>query len=270
MNENAKSGATFALIYDFDKTLCTKNMQEYTFIPNVGMDPDEFWKVTGEISAANGMDPILSYMYVMLDRAKAVHAGIRRSDFTGAGRGLDLFPGVEEWFSRINAYGRELGFNVEHYIISSGLREIIDGSPICSNFREIFACEYYYDENGVAVWPRNVVNYTTKTQFLFRINKGALDMSDNTAINKYVPEDERPVPFRYMMYFGDGESDIPCMRLVKSGGGSSVAVYSESSKTADQLLSDGRVNFTAPADYREGTRLDEIVKAVLRKASFEL
>ena len=158
-----------ALMYDFDKTLCTKDMQEYTFIPNVGMDPNDFWKESGQLSKTKKMDAILGYMHVMLEKAHAAKVSIRREEFVKMGQDLQFFPGVEGWFERINSIGKDLGLNVEHYIISSGLHEIIEGSNIYKEFKEVFACEYLYDENDVACWPKNAVNYTTKTQFLFRI-----------------------------------------------------------------------------------------------------
>ena len=182
------------------------------------------------------------------------------------GRDLEFFPGVTEWFDRIRRFGDELGVTVEHYIISSGLREIIEGSEIADAFREVFACEFLYDENEVACWPKNAVNYTTKTQFLFRINKGVLDISNDVDLNTYTPEDERRVPFRNMIYIGDGLTDVPCMKLVKVNGGYSIAVYGdETLPKVRPLLADNRVNFIEPADYREGSELDSTVKNILRK-----
>ena len=215
---------TVAIMYDFDKTLCTKDMQEYTFIPKIGMTAEAFWAEAKALATERKMDGVLTYMYLMLDKSSAAHKSIRRSDFVELGKDLEFFPGVTEWFSRIRRFGDELGVNVEHYIISSGLREIIEGSDIYDAFREVFACEFLYDENEVACWPKNAVNYTTKTQFLFRINKGVLDISDDATLNTYTPEDERPVPFRNMIYIGDGLTDVPCMKLVKINGGYSIAV----------------------------------------------
>ena len=255
-----------AIMYDFDKTLCTKDMQEYTFIPKVGMTADAFWAEAAALSSERKMDGVLTYMYLMLEKAHAARKGIRRSDFVQLGRDLEFFPGVTDWFERIRRFGDEIGVTVEHYIISSGLREIIEGSEIYKAFREVFACEFLYDENEVACWPKNAVNYTTKTQFLFRINKGVLDISDDTTLNTYTPEDERRVPFRNMIYIGDGLTDVPCMKLVKLGGGYSIAVYRDEMRDKVRpLLKDNRVNFIEPADYREGSTLDCTVKTVLRK-----
>jgi hypothetical protein len=261
---------TIALLYDFDKTLCTKDMQEYTFIPGVGMSPEQFWSEANKLSASRKMDKILAYMYLMLETAHVAKRRIHRADFVQHGKDLEFFPGVADWFGRMNRIGEAEGARVEHYIISSGLREIIEGSSIFPCFREVFACEFLYDENDVACWAKNCVNYTTKTQFLFRINKGALDLSDDDTLNKYTPEDERAIPFRNMVYIGDGYTDVPCMKLVKSGGGYSVAVYTRGkSENAGSLLRDGRVDFVAPADYTDGGELDATVRDIIRKIAVE-
>ena len=257
---------TAAILYDFDKTLCTKDMQEYTFIPNVGMEAPAFWAEAGKLASEKKMDSILAYLYVMLDRARSAHRSITREDFVALGKDLKFYPGVRDWFGKIDRLGEELGLQVEHYIISSGLREIIEGSSIFDRFREVFACEFFYDENGVAVWPKNVVNYTTKTQFLFRVNKGILDLSNDVDLNRYTPEDERPVPFRNMIYIGDGLTDVPCMKLVKVNGGCSIAVHPRGGQAkVEDLIRDGRVDYIQPADYTEGRALYNTVSDVLAK-----
>lgn len=175
-----------ALMYDFDKTLCTKDMQEYNFIPKIGMTSDTFWTESNSLASAKKMDQILAYMYLMLKKSEATSNSILRKDFVDAGKTVEFFPGVLEWFDRINAWGEAHGVTIEHYIISSGLKEIIEGTPIKRKFKEIYASEFLYDENGIAVWPKLAVNYTAKTQFLFRINKGVLDISQNNKLNEYV------------------------------------------------------------------------------------
>lgn len=255
-----------ALIYDFDKTLCTKDMQEYSFIPKVNMDAKDFWKESNALAEEKKMDRVLAYMYLMLERAQATRQRIWREDFVALGKDLEFFPGVEEWFSRIQQFGNEMELDVEHYIISSGLREIIEGSSIFKYFREVFACEFLYNQNHVACWPKNAINYTTKTQFLFRINKGVLDISNDIDLNKYTPEDERRVPFRNMIYIGDGMTDVPCMKLVKVNGGCSIAVYQQGERqNVEELLKHKRVDFLASADYSENSELDKIVKDVICK-----
>lgn len=255
-----------ALMYDFDKTLCTTDMQAYTFIPNLGMSANEFWAKASDLAEKHKMDRILAYMYLMLDEAHIHRKPIRRSDFVALGKDLELYHGVAEWFSRINRFGKEQGVTIKHYIISSGLREIIEGSSIYKEFDDVFAGEFLYDENGVACWPKNVVNYTTKTQFLFRINKGVLDISNDDDLNRFTPEEDRPVPFRNMIYIGDGLTDVPCMKLVKVNGGCSIAVYQKGKQAkVKDLILDQRVNFIEPADYSEGSQLDQITKDIIVK-----
>jgi len=260
-----KSKPVLAIMYDFDKTLCTKDMQEYSFIPDIRMKPQDFWKECNDLKS-KGMDGILAYMYLMLEKAHSARKSICREQFVKLGKDLKFYRGVEKWFQRINRIGEELGVKIENYIISSGLREIIEGSSIYKHFREVFACEFFYEENGVACWPKNAVNYTTKTQFLFRINKGLLDISDDIQLNKYTPEDERPVPFRNMIYIGDGLTDVPCMKLVKANGGYSIAVYQAGKKSkVEDLLKDGRVDYLVKADYSENSELDVIVRDIVCK-----
>ena len=255
-----------AMMYDFDKTLCTKDMQEYTFIPQVGMKSEDFWNETGDLAQKENMDRILTYLYYMLKKARQMDVPIHRHTFVEAGKAIELFPGVESFFQRMNAYGESLGISIEHYIISSGLKEIIEGSSIKDEFKRIYACEFHYDVNGIADWPGLVVNYTTKTQFLFRINKGVLDLYDDAPLNEYTPDRDRRIPFRNMIYFGDGLTDVPCMKLVKVNGGQSIAVYTDSSQAnARKLLQDGRVDFMLPANYEEGSELDTTVKLILDK-----
>ena len=261
-----KKKPVVAIMYDFDKTLCTKDMQEYTFIPNLGMTATDFWAESGKLSKGKKLDGILAYMYLMIDKARSAHIKIQREEFVKLGVDLELYPGVESWFERINRIGEDLGIKVEHYIISSGLREIIEGSSIYKHFREVFACEFLYDENNVACWPKNAVNYTTKTQFLFRINKGILDISKDEELNKYTPEDDRPVPFRNMIYIGDGLTDVPCMKLVKANGGYSIAVYTKGKRNkVESLIAHERVDFISLADYSEGSDLDITVRDILCK-----
>lgn len=261
-----KNKSIVAIMYDFDKTLCTKDMQEYTFIPNVGLKPKDFWTESNQLAKEKKMDAILAYMHLMIEKAHAAKVSIRRDEFVKMGQDLKFFPGVVDWFKRINKIGDELGLTVEHYIISSGLHEIIEGSSIYKEFKDVFACEYLYNENDVACWPKNAVNYTTKTQFLFRINKGVLDISNDNDLNTYTPEDDRPVPFRNMIYIGDGLTDVPCMKLVKINGGYSIAVYQRGKKwKVEDLITNNRVNFIEPADYSENSDLDNTVKLILSK-----
>ena len=262
--------AVVAIMYDFDKTLCTKNMQEYSFIPNVGLSEKEFWEGANDLSKKLQMDGVLAYMWKMIVESKRNSRSIHRKDFVELGKALEFYDGVTEWFDRINSYGKECNVQVEHYIISSGLKEIIEGSSIYKKFKEVYACEFMYDENDIACWPKNVVNYTTKTQFLFRINKGVSDLSDDKTLNDYIPEDERRVPFRNMIYIADGITDVPCMKLVKVNGGYSIAVYQKAKKDqANELLMNKRVNYISPANYKEGTELDRLIKQLIIEISLK-
>lgn len=254
----------FAIIYDFDGTLASGNLQENSFIPNIGMDAKDFWREVNEMAKLHQADPILIYMYLMLEKARS-RVPVRLDDFKRHGSGIDFFPGVEEWFDRLSSHGKDMGVKLDHYIVSSGNAEIIEGTSIGKNFKAIYASRFMFDENGVARWPAQAINFTTKTQFLFRINKGARDLSDSSKINSFVEKEKRPMRFENMVYIGDGETDVPCFRLVKDQGGLSVAVY-ESRKNgaqtrAKKFLAEDRVHSIAPADYSEGKDLDTIVKA---------
>ena len=255
-----------AFRYDFDKTLCTTDMEDYAFIPSLGYTPAEFWGRANAFGWENRMDGLLAYMYTMIQECAAQNIKLDRAFLNHCGESIQLFPGVREWFARINAFGESLGVQVEHYVISSGLREIIEGSGIAQEFREIYACEFYYNENGDACWPKLDVNFTNKTQFVYRINKGILDVSRDKELNDSMPDDSKRVPFTNMIYMGDGLSDVPCMKMMRAYGGQAIAVYQASNRQGvEKLLADGRVDFIFPADYREGMELDRTVRDILRK-----
>ena len=255
-----------AFLYDFDKTLCTTDMQNYAFIPSLGMTPAEFWELATGFGRRNRIDGILAYMYTMIQESKRKNILFTRQDLVEKGKSIVLFPGVQDWFRRINEFGAAQGVQVEHYIISSGLREIIEGSTIRDVFKEIYASEFYYDENGVPVWPKLAVNFTAKTQFVYRINKGVLDVSDDKTLNDSMPDDSKRVPFHNMIYVGDGLSDVPCMKMMRAYGGQAIAVYQESNRMGvEDLMAKGRVDFIFKADYSEGTALDLTVKNIIRK-----
>ena len=255
-----------AFLYDFDNTLCTTDMEDYAFIPSLGYTPAEFWGRANAFGWENRMDGLLAYMYTMIQECAAQNIKLDRAFLNHCGESIQLFPGVREWFARINAFGESLGVQVEHYVISSGLREIIEGSGIAQEFREIYACEFYYNENGDACWPKLDVNFTNKTQFVYRINKGILDVSRDKELNDSMPDDSKRVPFTNMIYMGDGLSDVPCMKMMRAYGGQAIAVYQASNRQGvEKLLADGRVDFIFPADYREGMELDRTVRDILRK-----
>lgn len=260
----ASKKTIIALMYDFDKTLCTKDMQEYTFIPKLHMKAKRFWAKSKARARDEQMDYVAAYMYTMLTEANAAEEPIRRQDFVAAGKEVEFFPGVADWFTRINAFGKAQGVTIEHYIISSGLKEIIEGTAICRAFKKIYASEFHYNPSGVADWPKLLVNFTEKTQFLFRINKGVLDVSENDALNKFQADYERRIPFSNMIYLGDGFTDVPCMKLTKVNGGKSIAVYpNRRTDQVKELLKDCRVDFIAKADYSAGSELEDIIKEII-------
>ena len=259
-----------AICYDFDKTLSPDDMQAQGFIQSVGYDVADFWTDSNGLATNNAMDQNLAYMYMM----KAKSAGkvlFTKQQLTEYGAKVQLFPGVDGWFERIRAYGKKKGVIVEHYIISSGLKEMIEGTSVAQAgaFECIYASSFYYDDNNVAVWPAQVVNFTNKTQFLFRIEKGVLDINDAAVNESFSPEDVR-VPFRNMVYIGDSDTDIPCMKLVNTYGGHSIGVYNGDTNDKTKvykMMRDGRIKYFAPADYSEGTELDALVKAIIDRTA---
>ena len=264
---------TVALIYDFDGTLSPGNMQEFGFIQAIGKTPEEFWKLSNCNPEGQEVNSILSYMKLMIEEAEKAGIALTRESFVSFGRNIQLHKGVQEWFSIINQYGREHGVKVEHYINSSGQTELIEGTPIAKEFKKIFACSFWYDESGKAVWPAVAVDYTGKTQFIFKIAKGIMDISDNKKVNESQREDEKPVPYSNMIYLGDGVTDIPCMKIVKMFGGNCIAVYQDSNnkqkETAHKLLKQDRVNFICRADYSVGSEIYKVVTTIINKVKAE-
>lgn len=255
-----------AIMYDFDKTLSTRDMQDFALIPSLGMESGDFWQAANDFGREQKMDGILAYMYTSIREARRHQKPLRRENLLAHGKSVEFFDGVLTWFDRINAYGQAHGAEIEHYIISSGMKEIIEGTPIADKFKEIFACEYYYDENGDAVWPKTAVNYTNKTQFVYRINKGVLDVSNDVDLNRSMPDDSKRVPFTNMIYIGDGLSDVPCMKMMQAYGGTSIAVYPQGQRNkVEELLINDRVNFIFPADYSEESELSKAMQSIIDK-----
>lgn len=257
-----------AICYDFDKTLSPDDMQAQGYIQSVGYDVERFWRESNGLAEENDMDRNLAYMYMMVREAEGNFI-LNRKALEEYGSKVKLFPGVEGWFGRINDYGRKHNVAVEHYIISSGLKEMIEGTQIARQgvFEKIYASSFYFNDRGVAKWPAQVVNYTNKTQFLFRIEKGVLDIND-PGVNDYFPPEELRIPFRNMVYIGDSDTDIPCMKLVNSYGGHSIGVYNPQSgdkKKVFKMLQDNRIRYYAPADYSEGSELEGLLQAIIDK-----
>ena len=255
---------TIGILYDFDKTLCTTDMQEYSFIKNLGMTSNEFWGSAADITEKHEVEKILAYMFVMIKKCKEKGIPLTEEYLNKCGENVVLFKGVETWFDRINEYGESLGVKIEHYIISSGTYEIIQGTPIAKYFKRIYACKYMYDENGEALWPALAINYTLKTQYIYRISKGILDVTDDYNLNRLQDESLRRIAYRNMIYIGDGMTDIPCMKMLKSKGGKLIALYqSGRAETVKPLVEDERINYVCVADYSPNSSLEKIVKLMI-------
>ena len=258
-----------ALIYDFDGTLSPGNMQEFGFIQAIGQTPEDFWSKSDGIAKGQDASNILAYMKLMFDEARKSGIKLTREDFHRYGADIKLFEGVREWFRNVNEYGRRHGVIIEHYINSSGLKEIIEGSPIAREFKHIFAGSFIYDEKGEAEWPGIAVDYTAKTQFLFKIQKGIFSSRDAKKVNESMADENKRIPFPHMIYFGDGETDVPSMKIVNMFGGNAIAVFNPEDPrkrgVARKLLRQGRVNFITPASYTRESRTFRVVCAIIDK-----
>jgi hypothetical protein len=270
-----KTPVKIAIAYDFDGTLAPGNMQEHSFIPKLGINKTEFWKASNARAREHDMDDILAYMQLMLQKADEKHIPVTRKAFLDHGKNIRFFKGVESFFDRINLYAIGRGALIEHHIISSGIREIIKGTSIAKNFKNIFASGFVFDANDVAIWPALAINYTNKTQYLFRINKGIDNSYDNSLINKYVEHEKRPIPFPRMIYLGDGETDVPAMKMIKQEGGTAIAVFDlnkrkrkdkpSAKQICEELILQNRADYIAPADYSENSKLYKILTALINK-----
>ena len=256
-----------AICYDFDKTLTPDDMQAQGYIQSVNYDVAKFWKESNDLAKRNNMDKNLAYMLKMKEEAEG-RLIVSREKLQEYGAKIKLFPGVDSWFERTRRLGKEADIKVEHYIISSGLKEMIEGTSLAKQnaFDQIYASSFHYNEKGVAIWPAQVVNYTNKTQFLFRIEKGFLDINDDR-VNDFVPPEEMRVPFRNMVYIGDSDTDIPCMKLVNSSGGFSIGVFNPETGVKDkvfQMARENRISYFCPADYSEGKELDKLISDIIQ------
>lgn len=249
-----------AILYDFDKTLSTKDMQNFDFISNLNMKESEFWGETGKLTEENIADKILAYMYMMVKKCKENNIKLTHEYLKECGKSVELLPGVKDWFVRINQFAYNMGIELEHYIVSSGISEIIEGTDIFKYFKAVFGCSYIY-EDGIAVWPKTAINYTQKTQYIFRIAKGTLDIRDDNAVNEKVTD--LTIKYQNMIYIGDGITDVPSMTIIKKEGGHSIAVYKDKKDIAKKLINDNRVDVVCEANYNEGSILDETVKLMI-------
>ena len=249
---------TIALVYDFDGTLSPRPMQEYTFLPKIGENAEQFWAESNRLAREQGADPLITYMHLMYKKAKEKGIRIDREDLVAQGRDVELFPGVEEWFGAISQYialkAESQGVALRHYLVSSGLTEIVEGTSIYRHFHNVFASEYWFEAYDLP-YPKRVITDTGKTQYLFRINKGIENLGES--INEHMPEADRPIPFANMIYFGDGDTDVPSFAVVRKNGGHAVAVHPPGKSKAKcvGLYQAGRCDFFAGADYRPGSEL---------------
>lgn len=251
-----------ALIYDFDKTLSPKDMQEFHYIKSLGYDnPGDFWAECDNFAKENNCDSILSYMNLMARKDE----NLTKKQLINEGKYVKLYKGVDTWFKRINAYGKKHHVEVEHYVISSGLTDIIKGTKIAKEFKKIYACTYVYDKDGKVLWPARVVNYTMKTQYLFRINKGVLAETNDEDLNNSTPDSSKYIQLENMIYFGDGSTDVPSMKVVQQNGGTTIAVFGDDSKKnkAEKLYTDKRASFAVKADYSKGSKIEKIVQGII-------
>lgn len=256
-----------AIMYDFDKTLSTTDMQNYGFIPALGMTPEQFWGATGEFSNKTGVERILSYMYMMIAKSREKGIKLTREFLRDCGKTIKYHPGVTTWFQRINDYGASKNVKVEHYLVSSGTKEILEGCSIYDCFTKVYGCEFYY-ENGVPVWPKLAINYTQKTQFFFRIAKGATNIKDDDTVNEKVAGHALRIPYTNIVYIGDGMTDVACMTLVNKNRGYSIGVYTESNKeSVAQIRKDQRCRFVCKADYSQNSDMEKVLKLIIDDVS---
>jgi hypothetical protein len=267
MGKNNKN--IIAIIYDFDGTLSPQPMQEYTIFPKLDIKPKKFWEEVARTNKGIKGEEIITYMMLMLEKANQQKLRITKKDLGQMAKQIKFFKGVTTYFERINKFVAKESkgkVKIRHYIISCGLKEILDKINIKKHFHNIFACEYHYDQYGAPTYPKLVVTATVKTQFLFRINKGREELTEN--INEFMDEADRPIPFSNMIYIGDGLTDVPCMTVTTKNGGYAVAVSTpgkrQNLKTCKELFKASRVDFIAEANYTNNSKLDKYLKMTMK------
>ena len=265
-----------AIIWDFDKTLVQGYMQAPIF-KHYKLDGKKFWeevhalpqKFLQEQNVKVNRDTIYLNHFINYSAPGKPLFGLNNAQLREFGKELEFFPGVLEWFSNINKFGKEQGVIVEHYLVSSGNKEIVEGTPIAKEFKVIYGCEYLYDEEtGLPIWPKLAINFTQKTQYMYRISKGVYDQNDDVGVNE--KRQDRRIPYSNMIYIGDGMTDIPAMIIAKNNGGHSIAVYPRGQEEKVQnLIRDMRVNSVCPADYRVGKEIDNYIRLIIQNIAIE-
>jgi hypothetical protein len=264
-----------AIVYDFDGTLSPLPMQEYTVFKALGIKAEEFWGNVSKEAHSSGGDEMLIYLRHLKEHICKHQPSFKREDFANLAGNINYFPGVSNWFEKINQFVELKGqgaVQIEHFIISAGLKEILEGTSISKYFKQLYASEYFYNENGRPSFPKLLITDTTKTQFLFRINKGKENPAEN--INEHMPDEERRIPFDNIIYIGDGMTDVPCMALTKKSGGHAIAVYNPDSEkalnTCRKLMNANRIHFFEKADYSENKALYNYICTILQQQIFNI
>ena len=256
-----------AIVYDYDRTLSPRPMQEDVIFERIGVEASKFWSMADELKGNKSYEDELAWIRLLLDNPS--FRCLSNLDLEGMGRNLKFYPGVPEMFAELEVglhsdkYLRH-GVALEHYIVTSGLKSVLAGSILSQNVQAIFGCELDEDEEGRVYWPKRIISHTAKTQYLFRITKGLEYVDLSHDVNDHMPEPERRIPFSNMLYIGDGPTDVPCFAVISSRGGKSLAVYDPSSKvsfaTCMSLREAQRVDEIAEADYRQNTHLRRLME----------
>lgn len=272
---NKAGWPVIAICYDFDKTLSPEDMQNYSLIPKTGKTTKEFWDSCNAKARENKMDSILSYMHAIIKAGEneSSELELTKKAFNNHGKKIKLFNGVSTWFKRIEDFADSKEIRVEHYIISAGIQEIIEGTSIAKHFKKVFASSFYYNKKTkLAEWPAQIVNATSKTQYLFRISKNSLDLSDEKKVHAAIEEDKIRIPFRNIIYIGDSITDVPAMRVVTKEGGTSIGVYNPQEGNNLNLYTlkrDKRINYFAPADYSKDSEIEKLLKRIIENKKLQ-
>jgi phosphoserine phosphatase len=261
-----------AVIFDFDDTLGPDSTSGY--LKQAGVDDiASFWGEVGEMMKQD-WDPVPAYLHHMIQASKqGVSSPLTQDALRKWGKELPFFDGVQGLFDHIRSVVREANprVSLEFYLISSGIGDVLRHTEIAHEFHDIWASEFHYDEQGIAVAPKRVVSFTDKTRYIFQIQKGIIGEASKGKpfdVNKKLNAQQIRVPMNQMIFVGDGYTDIPCFSMVKKEGGVSIAVYDknhvEKWGNAYQFVADGRVSNLLSANYQEGSDLVNFLSMAVR------